>query len=185
MNNVIFTICGNPTLDTTKEIIETSHADVIILGIPFSDPIAEAPDIQTDSTRALKNGATLKHIFEMIEKSNSYSKLIFKTYANVIYSYGAKRFMEQCQSLNIKGIIIPDLPFEEREEFNDICHQYNITLISVVASNTPNRVQRIVEKARDFIYISTRPQDDLSPVLNKLKQFTNLPYIIDKDCKYQ
>lgn len=183
MNKVIYTICGHPSLTKTKEIIESKH-QLIILGIPFSDPIAEDPHIQMDSTLALKNGTTVKKIFEMLEKSSKHSPLVFKTYANVIYSYGKERFISTCKELGIFGLIIPDLPFEEREEFLDVCDKYNVHLISIVASNTPNRVKDIVSNAKGFIYLSTRPQDDLTPTMNEINKYSTLPIIIDSNLTY-
>jgi len=183
MTKVIYTICGNPTLNKTKERIENSSSP-IILGIPFSDPIAEEPNIQSDSTYALKNGATLKNIFYMLEGCTHHPELIFKTYANVIYSYGKERFISKCKELHISSLIIPDLPYEQREEFLDVCHQYGVHLISIVASNTLSRIPMITKDAKGFIYLSSRPQDDIELAINEIKKHSTLPIIVDTKLDY-
>ena len=121
-----FITCGDPTLDVTKQAViemEKAGADLIELGIPFSDPTAEGPVIQNANIRALKNKVTTDDVFQMVNELRQTVKipLVFMTYANVVFSYGAEKFMKTCQEVGIDGIILPDIPFEEKEEFDGVC----------------------------------------------------------------
>ncbi len=157
-----FITCGDPDLDTTKEIIRAmaaNGADLIELGIPFSDPTAEGPVIQGANLRALKGGVTTDKIFEMVKELRQDScrpltlPIVFMTYANVVFSYGAEKFIRTCSQIGIDGLILPDLPFEEKGEFDGICQKYNIDLVSLIAPTSENRIAMIASKARGFIYI--------------------------------
>lgn len=157
-----FITCGDPDLETTKEIVRSmaaNGADLIELGIPFSDPTAEGPVIQGANLRALKNGVTTDQIFDMVRELRTDSAhpvslpMVFMTYANVVFSYDAEKFIRTCREIGIDGLILPDLPFEEKGEFDEICKKYDIDLISLIAPTSENRVAMIAKEAKGFIYI--------------------------------
>lgn len=153
-----FITCGDPDLATTARIIRAAAqngADVIELGIPFSDPTAEGPVIQSANLRALKNGVTTDKIFAMVQqlKTEIEVPLVFMTYANVVFSYGIEKFMKACQDSGIDGLILPDVPFEEKSEFQSYCQQYNICFISLIAPTSEKRIIKIAQEAEGFIYI--------------------------------
>lgn len=153
-----FITCGDPDLDTTKEIVlsmAANGADLIELGIPFSDPTAEGPVIQGANLRALTGGVTTDKIFDMVRqlRQDISIPMVFMTYANVVFSYGADKFISTCAEIGIDGLILPDLPFEEKEEFDDICLKYGVDLISLIAPTSANRIAMIARKAQGFIYI--------------------------------
>lgn len=153
-----FITCGDPDLDTTKEIVlsmAANGADLIELGIPFSDPTAEGPVIQGANLRALTGGVTTDKIFDMVRqlRQDISIPMVFMTYANVVFSYGADKFISTCAEIGIDGLILPDLPFEEKEEFDDICEKYGVDLVSLIAPTSANRIAMIASKAQGFIYI--------------------------------
>ena len=153
-----FLTAGDPSLDKTEEFIlemERAGADLIEIGIPFSDPIAEGVVIQDANIRALSVGTTTDKIFAMVEKIRKNTKIpmVFMTYANVVFSYDADKFISTCAEIGIDGLILPDLPYEEKEEFADICKKYDVDLISLIAPTSENRVAMIAREAEGFIYI--------------------------------
>lgn len=153
-----FITCGDPDLETTKEIVRAmaaNGADLIELGIPFSDPTAEGPVIQGANLRALSGGVTTDKIFEMVRelRKDVALPMVFMTYANVIFSYGADKFIGTCAEIGIDGLILPDLPFEEKGEFDPICQKYEVDLISLIAPTSADRIAMIARKAQGFIYI--------------------------------
>ena len=126
---IAFITCGDPDLQTTAELIKAisaAGADIIELGIPFSDPTAEGPVIQEANIRALRGGVTTDKIFDTVKslKGQVSSAFAFMTYANVIFSYGTERFAKCCAEAGISGIILPDVPFEEKEEFSGVFNKY-------------------------------------------------------------
>lgn len=153
-----FITCGDPDLSTTIEIVKSmaeNGADLIELGIPFSDPTAEGPVIQQASLRALNGNVTTDKIFDMVvELRKSVTvPMVFMTYANVVFSYGADKFISKCAEIGIDGLILPDIPFEEKGEFDDICQKYGVDLVSLVAPASENRIAMIAKEAKGFIYI--------------------------------
>lgn len=155
---ISFITAGDPDLETTRRLILTmqeSGADLIELGIPFSDPVAEGVVIQRANERALAAGCTIDRIFEMLRSLNGevHVPLVFLTYINPIVVYGAEKFMKQCQETGISGVIIPDLPYEEKNEILDICHTYGISLISLIAPTSHERIRMIAKEAEGFLYI--------------------------------
>ena len=153
-----FITCGDPDLDTTKAIVRsmvTNGADLIELGIPFSDPTAEGPVIQGANLRALSGGVTTDQIFDMVRelRKDLSVPMVFMTYANVVFSYDAEKFIGTCAGIGIDGLILPDLPFEEKGEFDDTCKKYGVDLISLIAPTSANRVAMIAKEAQGFIYI--------------------------------
>ncbi len=152
-----FLTCGDPSLEVTEQLVyamERAGADIIELGIPFSDPTAEGPVIQEASTRALKGGATTDRIFEMAEKirKNTEIPMVFMTYANVVFSYGTERFVRRAAQIGMDGLILPDVPFEEKEEFDAACRKYGLDLISLIAPTSCQRIQMIAREAHGFVY---------------------------------
>ena len=153
-----FITCGDPNLDTTKKIVRSmveSGADLIELGIPFSDPTAEGPVIQGANLRALSGGVTTDKIFDMVKelRQDLTVPMVFMTYANVVFSYDAEKFIRTCSEIGIDGLILPDLPFEEKGAFDDTCKKYGVDLISLIAPTSENRVAMIAREAEGFIYI--------------------------------
>lgn len=153
-----FITCGDPDLGTTAEVVRAAvrnGADLIELGIPFSDPTAEGPVIQGANIRALAGGVTTDKVFELVKelRRDVEVPMVFMTYTNVVFSYGAERFMAKCRETGIDGIIIPDLPFEEKGEFADAAGMYGIDLISLIAPTSDKRIAMIAKEAEGFIYL--------------------------------
>ncbi|MBQ7666355.1 MAG: tryptophan synthase subunit alpha [Synergistaceae bacterium] len=181
--------CGDPDIETTKELVRVmadNGADIIELGIPFSDPTAEGPVIQQASLRALKGGITTDKIFSMVHdlRKNIKIPLVFMTYANVVFSYGTKKFLSHCESLGIDGLILPDVPFEEREDFLPSCESHNVDLISMIAPTSENRIAEISRNARGFIYIvsslgvtgmRSEITTDIEGITKSIRANTNIP----------
>ena len=152
-----FITCGDPDLETTEQLVyamEQEGASIIELGIPFSDPTAEGPVIQEANLRALSGGVTTEKVFGTVEKirKNSQIPLVFMTYANVVFSYGTGRFVKRMKETGMDGLILPDVPFEEKEEFDSVCREYGIDLISLIAPTSHERIRMIAEKAEGFVY---------------------------------
>lgn len=150
--------CGDPDIETTKRLVidmARSGADIIELGIPFSDPTAEGPVIQQASLRALTGGITTDKIFAMVRELRDTVKipLVFMTYANVVFSYGTDKFLGTCEDIGIDGLILPDVPFEEKEDFAPSCEAHNVSFISMIAPTSEARIADISRDAEGFIYI--------------------------------
>ena len=152
-----FITCGDPSLEVTEQLVyamEEAGADLIELGIPFSDPTAEGPVIQAANIRALSGGVTTDKVFAMVEKirKNSSIPMVFMTYANVVFSYGTERFVKKAAEVGMDGLILPDVPFEEKEEFDGICKEYGLDLISLIAPTSHERISMIAKEAQGFVY---------------------------------
>lgn len=152
-----FLTCGDPDLETTEKLIGAiaeAGADLIELGIPFSDPTAEGPVIQDANLRALSAGTTTDKIFDMVRRVRKTVSIpmVFMTYANVIFSYGADRFLKTAAEISINGIIVPDVPFEEKQEFEPLCQKYGLDQISMIAPTSHDRIRAIAEQANGFLY---------------------------------
>ncbi len=187
-----FITCGDPDLDTTKKVVleaVKNGADLIELGIPFSDPTAEGPVIQAANERALKGGVTTDKIFELVRdiRKETDIPLVFMTYANVVFSYGAEAFMSACRDTGMDGLILPDLPFEEKEEFLPVCDKYDIDLISLIAPTSEGRIAMIAREAEGFLYIvsslgvtGTRSEitTDLDSIIKVVRENTSVPCAI-------
>ena len=136
-----FITCGDPDLETTAAVVRAAvenGADLIELGIPFSDPTAEGPVIQGANLRALKGSVTTDKIFAFVRelRRDVTVPMVFMTYANVVFSYSAEKFISTSREIGMDGLILPDLPFEEKEEFLPLCRKYDVDLISLI---TPHR----------------------------------------------
>lgn len=189
---IAFITCGDPDLETTATCVRAAVANgagLIELGIPFSDPTAEGPVIQGANLRALTGGVTTDKIFGLVRELRQDVKvpMVFMTYANVVFSYGAERFLSTCQQIGMDGIILPDLPFEEKEEFLPLCHTYGVDLISLIAPTSANRIAMIAKEAEGFVYVvsslgvtGTRSEitTDLKSIVEVIRQNTDVPCAI-------
>lgn len=152
-----FITCGDPSLSVTEQLVyemEKSGADLIELGIPFSDPTAEGPVIQAANVRALSGGVTTDKIFDMVKRirQNTNIPMVFMTYANVVFSYGTERFIRAAAEIGMDGLILPDVPFEEKEEFDSVCKTCGMDLISLIAPTSHDRISQIAKNASGFVY---------------------------------
>ncbi len=225
-----FITCGDPSLEVTKKIVQEmveAGADLIELGIPFSDPTAEGPVIQAANLRALSGGVTTDDIFQMVRelRETVTIPMVFMTYANVVFSYGGdtpaampgrgvsgasvgsgssaagagvpgaeagsvrpgERFIRTCQEIGIDGLILPDVPFEEKAEFEDLCNAHDVDLISMIAPTSHNRIAMIAKEAKGFLYIvsslgvtGTRSEisTDLASMVKVIRENTATPCAI-------
>lgn len=189
-----FITCGDPDLETTGKVVRAAvekGAGLIELGIPFSDPTAEGPVIQNANIRALNGGVTTDKIFDFVRelrKDKDISiPMVFMTYANVVFSYGAEDFISTCREIGIDGLILPDLPFEEKDEFLPICRKYGVDLISMIAPTSENRIAMIAKEAEGFLYIvsslgvtGTRSEitTDLASIVKVVRENTDIPCAI-------
>lgn len=153
-----FLTAGDPALEKTEEFIlamEKSGVDLIEIGIPFSDPVAEGEVIERANSRALKAGATTDRIFEMVKsvRRKTQIPLVFLTYINPVFAYGCDTFFMRCAHSGIDGIIIPDLPFEERGEIAETAAKYGIVIITLIAPTSCDRIKKLVENAEGFVYL--------------------------------
>lgn len=189
---IAFITCGDPDLETTAAAVRAAvanGADLIELGIPFSDPTAEGPVIQGANIRALSGGVTTDKIFDLVRdlRTDITVPMVFMTYANVVFSYGAETFIATCKEIGIDGLILPDIPYEEKEEFLPICHKYDVDLISLIAPTSENRISMIAKEAEGFLYIvsslgvtGTRSEikTDLKSIVDVVRQNTDIPCAI-------
>ena len=184
-----FITCGDPSLEVTEQLVyamEEAGADLIELGIPFSDPTAEGPVIQRANVRALSGGVTTDKVFDMVVKirKNSSVPMVFMTYANVVFSYGTERFIKTAAEIGMDGLILPDVPFEEKEEFDSVCKKYGIDLISLIAPTSHERVAQIAKDAEGFVYCvsslgvtgtRTNITTDIGAMVKLVKQAKDIP----------
>ena len=189
---IAFITCGDPDLATTAEAVKEAvrnGADLIELGIPFSDPTAEGPVIQGANIRALKGGVTTDKIFDFVRelRKEVTVPMVFMTYANVVFSYGSEKFIATCKEIGMDGLILPDVPFEEKEEFQSICDRYDIDFISLIAPTSENRIAMIAKEAKGFLYIvsslgvtgtRTEIKTDLSSIMEVVRRNTDVPCAI-------
>lgn len=187
-----FITCGDPDLETTGADIramEANGADLIELGIPFSDPTAEGPVIQGANLRALQGGVTTDRIFDFVRalRKDVEIPFVFMTYANVVFSYGADKFISTCAEIGVDGLILPDLPYEEKEEFLPVCRKYGVDLISMIAPTSADRIAMIAKEAEGFLYIvsslgvtGTRSEikTDLASIVEVVRANTKTPCAI-------
>ena len=187
-----FITCGDPDLETTAAAVRAAvenGANLVELGIPFSDPTAEGPVIQGANLRALECGVNTDRIFDFVRNLRQDVKvpMVFMTYANVVFSYGAEEFISACKDIEIDGLILPDLPFEEKDDFLPLCHKYGVDLISLIAPTSDNRIAMIAKEAEGFIYVvsslgvtGTRSEikTDLKSIVDIIRQNTDVPCAI-------
>jgi tryptophan synthase alpha chain len=184
-----FVTAGDPNLELTEQLVlcmAEAGADMIELGIPFSDPVAEGPVIQEADYRALKAGVTTDKIFAMVANIRKVNRipLAFMTYANPIYTYGTERFMENCRSVRIDALIVPDVPYEEKDELKPYCDRYGITLISMIAPTSKERIHQIAREANGFLYcvssmgvtgMRSEITSNIVEMIQRVKEVKNIP----------
>ena len=187
-----FITCGDPDLDTTKKLVVAmadNGADLIELGIPFSDPIAEGEVIQKADERALAAKTTIDGIFSMVEEIRKETSipLVFMTYLNPIFSYGKEKFLSNCKIVGIEGIIVPDMPFEEQEELKSTCHAFEINLISMIAPTSKQRIEAVATQSEGFLYcvsslgvtgMRNTIDDSVQDMVKAAKQVSTIPCCI-------
>ena len=180
---------GDPSLEITEQLLyamEEAGADIIEIGIPFSDPIAEGPVIQAANERALAAGCTTDKLFETVKKARKKVQvpMVFLTYLNPIYTYGKERFMERCRECGIQGVIVPDMPFEEKGELKEVCKEYGIEIISLIAPSSNERIAAIAKEAEGYIYcvsslgvtgVREQISTDIKGMVDKARQVTEVP----------
>jgi tryptophan synthase alpha chain len=189
---ISFLTAGDPSMAVTEQLIVTmaeAGADIIEIGIPFSDPIAEGPVIQAANQRALSAGATTDNVFDMVASVSKKvsAPLVFLTYLNPVFTYGYDRFFEKCSTCGISGIIIPDLPFEEKDELMRFSKKYNVSIISLIAPTSQARTSMIAVGAEGYIYcvssmgvtgVRSKIETDIQAMVNSIRAVTNVPIAV-------
>ena len=189
---IAFLTAGDPNADCTVEYIlemERAGADLVEIGIPFSDPTAEGVVIQDANIRSLKNGMTTDGAFEIVRRVREKSQipLAFMTYANPVFHYGYDRFFDRCKELGVDAIIIPDLPFEEKQEMEEPANARDVALISMIAPTSESRIREIASEAKGFIYVVSSMgvtgvrneiKTDLSAIIESIRKVTDVPCAI-------
>lgn len=187
-----FVTAGDPNLEVTKEIIlamEKAGADLIEIGIPFSDPVAEGVVIQAADERALKAGTTTDKIFDIVAEVRKESSipLAFMTYINPVYVYGVDKFCKKAAELGVDALIIPDVPYEEKNEVAPFCDKYGIDLISLIAPTSHDRIKTIAKEAQGFVYcvssmgvtgVRQKITTNLGEMTSLVREVTNVPAAI-------
>lgn len=191
---VAFTVAGDPNIDKSIEYtvaLANAGADVIELGIPFSDPIADGPVIQKAGLRAFDAGIDTDKIFDMVSRIREQTDvpLVFLSYLNKLYDYGYEEFFTECENRGVSGVVIPDLPFEERGEVDEQATAHNVSIIPLVAPTSGDRVKKIVEDSTGFIYLvsslgitgvrdNNQMAGDLSETVAKIREYTDTPVAV-------
>lgn len=189
---IAFVTGGDPDLETTEALIPQmaeAGADLIEIGIPFSDPIAEGVVIQAADERALKAGTTTDKLFDMVKRVRAKVDipLVFMTYVNPIHTYGTERFVQRCVECGIDGMIVPDVPFEEREEVKGACEAAGIELVSMIAPTSKERISMIAKEAKGFLYcvsslgvtgVRSKITTNVKEMVEQVKQVSDIPCAI-------
>ena len=187
-----FITAGYPNINKTEDFIYkmvSAGADLIEIGIPFSDPVAEGPVIQESSQKALEAGTNLDNIFDLVKKVRKTVNipLVFMTYVNPVFRYGYDNFFKQCSLIGIDGIIIPDLPFEGKNEISEYAKKYDIKIISLIAPTSQQRIEDIAKEAEGFLYVVSSMgvtgerneiKTDLKSIVDSVKKVTSVPTAI-------
>lgn len=186
---IAFITSGDPSLEKTKEFVlemEKAGADLVELGIPFSDPIAEGPVIQDANIRSLSAGTTTDKIFDMVKelRKETDMPLVFMCYLNTVFKYGYEKFCARCEEVGIDGLIIPDMPFEEKGELLPITKEHNLELVSMIAPTSSDRIRTIASEASGFIYVvsslgvtgvRSEITTDIRAIIDEIKAVTTTP----------
>jgi tryptophan synthase alpha chain len=189
---VAFLTAGDPTPQVSTELLialAESGADLIEIGIPFSDPIAEGPVIQAANMRALSAGTTTETVFEMAKavRQKTEVPLVFLTYLNPVFHYGYEAFFKKCAEVGVDGIILPDLPFEEKDEVDSVAKQYGVDVISLIAPTSEQRIRMIANEASGFVYlvssmgvtgVRSEITTDIGKMVSEIKQATDCPVAV-------
>jgi tryptophan synthase alpha chain len=187
-----FITAGDPNLKVTEELVikmADAGADLIELGIPFSDPVAEGPVIEAASYRALKAGTTTDKIFDMVSnvRKTCSVPIAFMTYANPVFTYGTDKFMKKCKEVDVSAVIIPDIPFEEKDEIIPFSSKYGIDFISMIAPTSKNRIRTISREAKGFLYcvssmgvtgVRKDIGDEVAEMIKTAKEVNDIPCAI-------
>ena len=187
-----FLTAGDPSLDKTEEFIlsmVSAGADLIEIGIPFSDPIAEGVVIQRANIRALSVGTTLDKVFEMVKavRLKTQVPIVFLTYLNPVFTYGYDHFFRKCSENGIDGVIIPDAPFEEKGELLPFSEKYGVDIITLIAPTSQERIAKIASTAQGFVYcvssmgvtgVRSELKTDLTSILSAVKAVTTVPIAV-------
>ena len=187
-----FITCGDPSLEVTEQLVyamEEAGADLIELGIPFSDPTAEGPVIMEANIRALAGGVTTDKIFRMAERIRTRATvpMVFMTYANVVFSYGTERFIKEAARIGMDGLIRPGVPCEEKEECAQVCRKYGLALVSLVAPTSRERIRMIASEAEGFLYcvsslgvtgVRTEITTDVGEMVKMAREVSEIPCVV-------
>ncbi len=187
-----FLTAGDPTTEKTVEYIlamEEAGCDLIEIGIPFSDPMAEGVVIQDANVRALKHNTTTDDVFDVVKavREKTDVPLVFLTYINPVFFYGYEAFFKRCNELGVDGIISPDLPYEEKGEIADIALKNDVDVISLIAPTSKERIQKIAGDATGFIYVvsslgvtgmRSEIKTDLNAIIEDIRDVTDLPLAV-------
>ncbi len=190
-----FITAGDQGITTTEKYIRTmakAGASLIEIGIPFSDPVAEGPVIQAASERALSTGVTTDDIFEMVQRLRTGNDaltipFVFMTYMNPIYVYGVENFMKHCEEVGVQGVIVPDCPFEEKQELGKQAKEHGVSVISLIAPTSEQRIKDIAEDAEGFVYcvsslgvtgMRSDIKTDIASIVQQIRQYTDIPVAV-------
>lgn len=187
-----FITAGDPDLETTANVVRSAvnaGATLIEFGIPFSDPMAEGPVIQAASERSLKAGTTTDKIFDMVSglRDELDVPFAFMTYANLVFSYGIKKFGRRCRDAGVSGLILPDVPFEEKTEFESPLLEFGVELIPLIAPSSEDRIATIAQSARGFVYLvsslgvtgeRSEITTDLASIVDIIRKNTHVPVAV-------
>ncbi|MCH5320894.1 MAG: tryptophan synthase subunit alpha [Eubacterium sp.] len=187
-----FVTAGDPDLETSEQIMLSmakAGCDLIEIGIPFSDPIAEGPVIQEANLRSLSQGTTTDKVFALTKKVSAQVDipLVYMTYLNVLFKYGYDKFLQNAKDAGISGVIIPDMPYEEKEELQSVAKNYGIDVVSLIAPTSEDRIKMIAKEAEGFVYTvsslgvtGTRSEikTDLESITSAIKEVTDTPVAI-------
>lgn len=190
-----FITAGDHGIATTERYIRTmvkAGADMIEIGIPFSDPTAEGPVIQAASMRALSTGVKIDDIFDMVRRLRTGNDaitipLVFMTYVNPIYVYGCEKFFAYCEEVNIAGVIVPDMPFEEKGELQHFASKHGVEVVSLIAPTSENRIEMIAKEAEGFVYcvsslgvtgMRSEIKTDIKSIVDTIRKYTDIPVAV-------
>jgi len=187
-----FVTAGDPDLETSEQIMFSmakAGCDLIEIGIPFSDPIAEGPVIQEANLCSLRQGTTTDKVFELTKKVSSQIDipLVYMTYLNVLFKYGYDKFLQKAKNAGISGVIIPDMPFEEKDELQSVAKNYDIEVVSLIAPTSEDRIKMIAAQAEGFVYTVSSPhiaetdsktKAELKSLISSIKEATDIPVAI-------
>jgi len=190
-----FISAGDHGIENTERYIRImvkAGADMVEIGIPFSDPTAEGPVIQEASTRALSTGVKIHDIFDMVRRLRSGDDavtvpLVFMTYLNPIYVFGREKFFTLCEEVGISGVIVPDMPFEEKGELGTIAHKHGVEVVSLIAPTSENRIEMIAKEAEGFVYcvsslgvtgMRSEIKTDIKSIVETIRKYTDIPVAV-------